>query len=319
MLADLGPFVAWAQRMESTHSVFFPQGIPNPTRPRRLATSTARPSPATVPDESWFWGLGRSLANLRESIEVAAGRDLNILIIGETGTGKEFIASHLHQKRRARLGLVEELTPFVSVNCGALPENLTESILFGHERGAFTSARERQYGKFELSRRGTLFLDEIQTLPVATQVKFLRVLQSREMERLGAKDSTTVECQIVAATNIPLELMVRERKFRRDLYYRLNICPLYIPALRQRREDLPTLIKGMFARVRRAHRLPDLELSPEAFERLLVYDWPGNLRELEHTLLYAGLRANKVIRTKDLPAVLTGQLEQYLENGLWDL
>jgi transcriptional regulator with GAF, ATPase, and Fis domain len=150
-------------------------------------------------------------------------------------------------------------------------------------------------------------------------VKFLRVLQSREIDRLGSKESSAVECQVVAATNIPLELLVRQKRFRRDLYYRLNICPLYIPALRQRREDLPMLIKGMLARVRRSHQLPELELSADAFEALLVYEWPGNLRELEHTLLYASLRAREVIRRQDLPAALTGQLEHYLENGSWDL
>jgi|GEM_PF-1580947 len=303
--------------MNSTDSAFFPHGLPTPRRVP--AARTSRTTASRIVDDTWFWGLGRSLDTLREGIALASSRDLNVLIIGETGTGKEFVAHSLHEQRNRRTGRTNATAPLVSVNCGALPENLAESILFGHERGAFTSARERQYGKFELAAKGSLFLDEIQTLPFASQVKFLRVLQSREVDRLGSKEPTPVECQIIAASNIPLELLVRERRFRRDLYYRLNICPLFIPALRQRREDLPVLVKGMLERVARTHNLPVIDISPEAFEALLVYEWPGNLRELEHTLLYASLRAKEVIRKADLPPALTGQLEQYLENGLWDL
>jgi DNA-binding NtrC family response regulator len=192
-----------------------------------------------------------------------------------------------------------------------------ESILFGHERGAFTSARERQLGKFELARKGTLFLDEVQSLPLSTQSKLLRVLQSREIERLGARQSQLAECQIVLASNVPLEILVQEGRFRRDLYYRLNACPLFLPALRQRREDFPVLMKGLLGRIQRLHGIRPPDIDPEAFEALLTHEWPGNLRELEHALLYACLRCETVIERRHLPPQVTGEHAAYLREGNW--
>ena len=205
------------------------------------------------------------------------------------------------------------------MNMGAVPEDLAESLLFGHERGAFTSARERQHGKFELARKGTLFLDEIQSASPAVQIKILRALQSKSFERLGSKLSQPVECRIVAATNIPLELLVQRNRFRKDLYYRLNICPLYIPALRNRKQDLPFLVKGLLAKIARDFNCYVTDVSEDTYDIFLSYAWPGNVRELEHTLLYAGLRAKGTILPEHLPDHLTGRLQDYLSEGDWSL
>jgi DNA-binding NtrC family response regulator len=265
----------------------------------------------------WFWGLGPALAGVRNGLELASKREVPVLVIGETGTGKEVIARALHERRLAALALNPVECPFLPINMAALPESLVESILFGHERGAFTSARERQLGKFELARKGTLFLDEVQSLSLSTQAKLLRVLQSREIERLGARQSQRAECQVVVASNVPLEILVREGRFRRDLYYRLNACPLFLPALRQRREDFPVLIKGLLARLNRVHGIRSPDIDPQAYEALLLHDWPGNLRELEHALLYACLRCEDSIEVKHLPPQVTGRLETYLSEGNW--
>lgn len=256
---------------------------------------------------------------MRDELDLAVRNDVNVLIIGETGTGKEYIANYLHELQKQQSGGILLNTPFIPVNCGAIPEALAESILFGHERGSFTSARERQLGKFELARNGTLFLDEIQALPLTTQVKLLRVLQHREVERLGSKGTQPIHCKVIASTNVPLELLIEQKKFRRDLYFRLNVCPIYLPSLRHRKEDLPTLIEGLLEKLRKKHRFQVHDMSAEVFECLLNYDWPGNIRELEHCLLYASLRSSKKIEMKDLPHSVTGQLQRYLTEGTWDL
>ena len=278
----------------------------------------ARPTTKETLDP--FWGLSPAMAKVRDDIQIASRHDIHTLVIGETGTGKELVAKELHQRRRERLGLSEAECPFVAVNSGAVPEGLAESILFGHERGAFTSARDRQLGKFELASKGTLFLDEIQSLTLATQIKLLRVVQSGDLDRLGSKAPSKMSCQVVAATNIPLEFLIERKIFRSDLYFRLNISPIYLPALRHRLEDLPLLIKTTLQRIRsnysalRAH-----EISSNAFELLLSHSWPGNIRELEHALLYAAFRCDEVIDIEHLPGSLTGKLESYLSTGSWSL
>lgn len=294
-------------------SHFFPEGMPTEKRVK------ARFKLHSSGRWDWFWGLSPAMTRLRCEVDALKNtqHDLNVLIVGETGTGKECISQILHEKRKAELSVDESAAPFVALNSGAIPESLAESILFGHERGAFTSARERQYGKFEMARRGTLFLDEIQNLSLGTQAKLLRVLQSKQFDRLGAKKSQPIECQVIAASNVPLELLVEKQSFRKDLYYRLNICPLYLPALRHRKEDLPALIRGLLAKLSDSHSLRSLDVSSDAFDILLAYDWPGNIRELEYALLYAGMRAKDIIRPEDLPASLTGELAQYLRDGAW--
>lgn len=302
-----------AAEVEKSH--FFPEGFPS---------SKKGPPKLTLHHKEtwdWFWGMSPAMSRLKEEIALmrSTDKDLNLLIVGETGTGKECIAKILHQKRKTECSLADPEAPFVALNSGAIPESLAESILFGHERGAFTSARERQYGKFEIARKGSLFLDEIQSLSLATQAKLLRVLQTKEFDRLGAKQSQPLECQIVAASNIPLELLVEQKRFRKDLYYRLNVYPLYLPALRHRKEDLPALIRGLLAKVRQSHNVRAEDISPDAYEILLNYNWPGNIRELEFALVYAGLRAQERIEATHLPATLTGKLAAYLSEGVWTL
>lgn len=295
-------------------SHFFPHGLPSSRKSR------AKKPPAIERLRSrfrWFQGTGRFSDGLQQDISLAATTNINVLVVGETGTGKEIVAQWIHEERRHAQGLAEDDAPFTAVNCAAIPENLVESILFGHERGAFTSARQSQRGKFEVAKKGTLFLDEIQNLGLPAQSKLLRVVQNREVERLGASKSDEIQCQIIAASNVPLELLIDGKTFRKDLYYRLNICPIYLPALRHRKEDLPSLIKFFLQKISTYHQLPMRDLSPTAFEALLNHSWPGNLRELEHSLLYASLRAGAIIESHDLPGTLTGNLHEYIKNGAW--
>jgi len=219
-----------------------------------------------------------------------------VLIRGESGTGKELIAKAIHYNspRRDR--------PFVKVNVSALPETLLESELFGHEKGAFTGAMERRIGRFEAANGGTLFLDEIGDLPFALQVKLLRVLQEREVERLGSHRPIAVDIRILAATNRDLERAVRERHFREDLYYRLNVFPIVLPPLRERREDIPLLIECLLQKFVTRLGKPITAVSRQAMDVLMKYDYPGNVRELENILERAVILArHAVIYVEDLP------------------
>jgi two-component system NtrC family response regulator len=222
-----------------------------------------------------------------------------VLIRGESGTGKELIAKAIHYNslRRER--------PFVKVNVSALPETLLESELFGHEKGAFTGAVERRIGRFEAADGGTLFLDEIGDLPLALQVKLLRVLQEREIERLGSHHPIAVDIHILAATNQNLEQLVQERQFREDLYYRLNVFPIVLPPLRERREDIPFLIEFLLQKFATRLGKPITAVSREAMDVLMKYDYPGNVRELENILERAVILArHPVIYVEDLPLYL---------------
>jgi transcriptional regulator with GAF, ATPase, and Fis domain len=209
-------------------------------------------------------------------VRTVAPIDSTVLIQGETGTGKELIARAIHNlsPRRDR--------PFVRFNCAAIPLGLLESELFGHERGAFTGAVARKMGRFELADKGTLFLDEIGDIPLELQAKLLRVLQEREFERLGSNRSQQVNVRVVAATHCDLKQMVQEKHFRSDLYFRLNVFPIAVPPLRERREDIPSLVT-VFADncVRRMNRQVET-IPPETMRVLTEYDWPGNVRELQN-------------------------------------
>ncbi|HSF30238.1 MAG TPA: sigma-54 dependent transcriptional regulator [Candidatus Tectomicrobia bacterium] len=219
-----------------------------------------------------------------------------VLIRGESGTGKELIAKAIHYNspRHDR--------PFLKVNVSALPETLMESELFGHEKGAFTGAMERRIGRFEAADGGTLFLDEIGDLPLALQVKFLRVLQEREIERLGTQRPIAVDIRILAATNQDLERAVRERRFREDLYYRLNVFPIVLPPLRERREDIPLLIEFLLQKFAARLGKPITAISRQAMDVLMKYDYPGNVRELENILERAIILArHEAINVEDLP------------------
>jgi Nif-specific regulatory protein len=223
--------------------------------------------------------VGRSPAMVEvfDAIEKVGGSRATVLLLGESGTGKELIARAIHYNSPQAEG------PFVTLNCAALPENLIESELFGHEKGAFTGATALRKGRFELADGGTLFLDEIGELPLAMQAKLLRVLQERTFERVGGSRAITVQVRLIAATNRDLDRAVAEGSFREDLYYRLKVVPIRVPPLRERKEDVPMLVDHFLKRLRQEHQKPTT-IMPDALARLVEHPWPGNVRELENTL-----------------------------------
>ena len=236
---------------------------------------------ASVSGAEWarqLIGGSRGMRQVHHIIHLVAGRRSTVLITGETGTGKELAARALH------LGGKRSSGPMVSVNCHALPESLLESELFGHVRGAFTGAFQNRIGRFEQAQGGTLFLDEIGELPIDLQAKLLRVLQEREVQRLGSSETIKVDIRVVAATNCDLPRRIEEGKFREDLYYRLNVVPLEMPPLRQRIEDVPMLAAHFVEKICRAESIPPKMLTREALERLCGYSWPGNVRQLENVV-----------------------------------
>ncbi len=223
-------------------------------------------------------GTSRAMRDLFKQIGRVAATDATVLISGESGTGKELVAQaiHHHSARGER--------PFVAVNCGAIPENLVESELFGHERGAFTGADKRRAGRFQLADTGTLFLDEVGELSLAAQVKLLRVLQERRVEPVGASEGLRIDVRIIAATNRDLKIEVAERRFREDLFYRLSVVELHLPPLRARLADVPQLAEHFIERAALRHKLPTKTLSDDALRLLLAHDYPGNVRELENII-----------------------------------
>jgi transcriptional regulator with GAF, ATPase, and Fis domain len=211
-------------------------------------------------------------------IRLIAARRSTVLITGETGTGKEVVARAIHVAGgRGHL-------PFVAVNCSAIPANLIESELFGYVRGAFTGAAQSHAGRFEQANGGTIFLDEIGELPMDLQAKLLRVLQEREIQRLGSSETVQLNVRVLAATNVDLERAVENKTFREDLYYRLNVVPLQIPALRDRRSDIPVLIEHFLEKVCSAEGVSRRKITTAALERLRCFHWPGNVRQLEHAV-----------------------------------
>jgi two-component system NtrC family response regulator len=247
--------------------------------------------------------LGRSagMAEVFERVARVASSSCNVLVTGETGTGKELVAQAIHFSDIARRGAL------VAVNCAALPEPLLESELFGHERGAFTGADRQKKGRFELADGGTLFLDEIGDMPVGMQAKLLRVLQDGRFERVGGTDSIQTNCRVIAATNLNLPEAVAARRFREDLYYRLNVFSIEMPPLRARLEDIPLLVDHFFEKL--AERgLPRKTFSRLALSRLLSYDWPGNVRELEHVTEQATVTTpGAIIEPDNLPAQIVAR------------
>ncbi len=247
--------------------------------------------------------IGSSPQMLRvfETIESAARFPSTVLIVGETGTGKELVARAIHEMspRSSR--------PMVSINCAAIPETLLEDELFGHVKGAFTGAHQTRIGRFEQADGGTIFLDEIGEMSLNLQAKLLRVLQEREFERLGSGRTIKVDVRVIAATSAELEEKIRQGEFRKDLYYRLNVIAIKLPALRDRREDLPQLAAYFLNCFSQAYGLPPKSLTPATLERLSAYDWPGNIRQLQNVIeratILSGNRAQ--LSPGDLPEELT--------------
>ena len=224
--------------------------------------------------------VGRS-AQMQEvfaRVQKVAASDSSVLIYGESGTGKELVARAIHQQSARRDG------PFVKVNCGALPRELVESELFGHEKGAFTGAVRQKKGKFELAVGGTIFLDEVGDVPLEVQVNLLRVLQEKEFDRVGGEKTLTADVRVVAATNRPLKEMVAQGTFREDLFYRLEVIPIRLPPLRDRKEDIPLLVEHFLHKKCSEMGRPRKRIAPEAMEALTGYRWPGNVRELENVI-----------------------------------
>jgi len=252
--------------------------------------------------------IGRSegMQEVFKTIGQVAASDATVLITGESGTGKELVARAIyhHSGRSGR--------PFLAINCAALPENLLESELFGHEKGAFTGASAQRIGKFEQCDGGTLFLDEIGDMSPATQTKVLRVLQSGTFERVGGNEPTRVSVRIIAATNQPLEEAVAARRFREDLFYRLNVVRIRIPPLRERREDIGLLVSYFLKRLAEGRGGSPKSVSPEVLVALERYAWPGNVRELENVIQRATVLARgRVILLSDLPAEVSGTREAH--------
>ena len=240
-------------------------------------------------------GKGRGIQEVRRLIGQVAETDANVLILGESGTGKEVVARAIHELSARSAG------PFVPINCGAIPAELLESELFGHEKGAFTGAIAARRGRFELAQGGTLFLDEIGDMPLPMQVKLLRVLQERQFDRVGGGKAVQPDVRVIAATHRDLEAMIRTQAFREDLYYRLNVFPIETPPLRDRADDIPLLLQELLNRHAEQHK-GIIRLTQRAMESLMQYAWPGNVRELSNLIeRLLILYPNQIVDVADLP------------------
>jgi anaerobic nitric oxide reductase transcription regulator len=231
-------------------------------------------------------GSSSVMEHLRREIDLVARSDFTVLVLGETGVGKELVVRAIH------LASNRKEAPLLYLNCAALPETLAESELFGHTKGSFTGASRDRAGKFELANNGTLFLDEIGELPLSVQPKLLRAIQDGEIQRVGSDKTSQVDVRLLAATNRNLELEVEEKRFREDLFHRLNVYPINVPALRKRKEDIPLLAGHFCERIQRRLGLGPVRLNPDAYEAMSRYDWPGNVRELENVISRAVLKAS---------------------------
>ena len=245
-------------------------------------------------------GSGPAMQKLYAMIQRVMDAETTILIQGETGTGKELVARALHYNSIRKEG------PFIPVHCAAIPSELLESELFGHEKGSFTGALQRRIGMFEAANGGTLFLDEIGEMAIATQTKLLRAIQEREIRRVGSQETVNINVRLVCATNRNLAQEVKNKTFREDLFYRINVVPIHLPSMRERREDIPQLVMHFAQRFAKELKRELPQFTPEAMERLVNYPWPGNVRELEHAVerLMVTCDANR-IGTEDMPFVIS--------------
>ena len=276
--------------------------LENRRRELTLTVLKERELAGLPPEEVLF--AGAAMAEARRLIGNVADTPASVLISGESGTGKELAARMIHLASQRRDAV------FVAINCAAIPENLMESELFGHEKGAFTGATQARPGKFELAAGGTLFLDEIGELPLALQAKLLRVLQERTFERLGGRREIRADVRIVAATNRDLEAEIRERRFREDLYYRLNVFPIHLPPLRERRDGLPILTEYLVLRAAQQIGRAVSLVEPEVHAAFADYDWPGNIRELQNVIERAVILSSGRITLSDLPELIRRPVKQ---------
>jgi len=241
-------------------------------------------------------GASAPMEEVFRMVDRVAQSDSTVMIYGESGTGKELVARAIHARSQRADG------PFIRVNCGALTESLLDSELFGHERGAFTGAEKQRRGRFELADGGTLFLDEISTIVHSTQVRLLRVLQERELERVGGEETISVDVRIIVATNVPADELVRSHGFREDLFYRLHVVPLTIPPLRDRMSDVPLLVQYFIEKLAERTRSGARSVSMNAMSKLSTYHWPGNVRELENVMERALVLAEgEMLEPDDIP------------------
>ncbi len=250
-------------------------------------------------------GNSEPMQEVFKIIGQVAASDVTVMITGESGTGKELVARCIYQHSHRASHY------FTAVNCAAIPDNLIESELFGHEKGSFTGATQQRMGKFELCDGGTLFLDEIGDMALPTQTKILRALQEGEIQRVGGNETIKVDVRLIAATNKNLEKLVEQKEFREDLYYRLNVMRIRMPGLRERREDIPALVDFMIQRLRKSRKAQVRRVSDEALQALTQYDWPGNVRELENVIQRSAVVAKgDTVLTKDLPIEIAGQVSE---------
>lgn len=268
----------------------------------QVKDETLIPTESTPTNQIFSEIIGKS-AELQQTLRLisrVAPTNSTVLILGETGTGKELVARAIHENSPRKTKTM------IKLNCATLPHNLIESELFGHEKGSFTGATDRRLGKFEQAHYSTLFLDEIGEMPLELQVKLLRVLQEKEIERIGGHNTIEVNVRIIAATNRDLGLEVEAGRFRADLYYRLNIFPIFLPSLRDRREDIASLTTHFIQKLSKKVGIGISRISRHALDQIMTYDWPGNIRELEHTIERSILMAeDDVLRQIYLPCKLT--------------
>ncbi len=254
-----------------------------------------------LPPESLIFS-GKAMDGVKRLVREVAPTAANVVISGESGTGKELVARTVHLlSPRGKAG-------FVPINCAAIPEALLESELFGHEKGAFTGAIQAKRGKFELAQGGTIFLDEIGDMPLALQAKLLRVIQERKFERVGGTREIRADVRIIAATHRDLDTEVREKRFREDLFYRLNVFPIRLPPLRERKDALPQLTEYFIRRFAGITGKPTKGIAPEAMALLMAYDWPGNIRELQNVIERAVILGRETILPDNLPGTLIGRI-----------
>ena len=259
--------------------------------------------------EDQMVGASPGMTAVRELIDQSARSDSRILILGENGTGKELVAREIHT-RSARAG-----APFVELNCAAIPESLIESELFGHEKGAFTSALQRRRGRVEMAHRGTLFLDEIADMSLVTQAKVLRVLQEMRFERVGGEESISVDVRVISATNKDIRAQIKAGKFREDLFFRINVVPITVPPLRDRIEDMPELVDYFMEKFKRPSAQEPKTVSPEGMKILCGYHWPGNIRELKNFVERVNIMAEEPMISASSVKSFLGAVPQEETNG----